>query len=74
MTRQSRARTQAAASPQPNPAPFPYRDYVVAQELLQSTLRDGPVYAELTGGSGTGKSSLLRELTDNLDRHHFQPV
>lgn len=74
MTRQPRVSTQDAPTPRPNPAPFPYHNYVAAQEELRSALCKGPVYAELTGRSGTGKSSLLRELTDGLDQHHFQPV
>ena len=74
MTRQKRIRTNTEPPPQPNAEPFPYRDYAAAQGALESALRDGMVYVELTGSSGTGKSSLLRELTDGLDRHHFQPV
>lgn len=74
MTKQPRASTQDAPTPRPNPAPFPYRNYVAAQEELRSALSKGPIYAELTGMSGTGKSSLLRELTDSLDHHHVQPV
>lgn len=74
MTRQPRVGTQNAPTPRPNPAPFPYHNYVAAQEELRSALCKGPVYAELTGRSGTGKSSLLREWTDSLDLHHFQPV
>lgn len=74
MTRPSRVSTQDPQPPRPNPAPFPYRNYVTAQDLLRSALCNGPVYAELTGWSGTGKSTLLSELTDSLDHHHFQPV
>ena len=76
MTKPSRERTPAQPQPpaQPNAAPFPYRDYVAAREELQSALCNGPVYLELTGGSGTGKSSLLSELTDRLDHHHLHPV
>ncbi len=71
----SHTQTTRAESPrQPDAGPFPYGDYVAAREALQSALLNGPVYAELTGASGTGKSSLLRELTDSLDPHHFQPV
>lgn len=74
MTRKPRERRKAAPPPDPNPAPFPYRDYVKAREDLRSTLGTGSVYLELTGASGTGKSSLLEELMGGLDRHHFQPV
>ena len=74
MTRPSRERSPVTRCAGPDPAPFPYRDYVAAQEVLQKALTGGPVYVELTGGSGTGKSSLLRALVDRLDPHHFQPV
>jgi type II secretory pathway predicted ATPase ExeA len=74
MTRPSREQTPVTPPAQPNPAPFPYRDYVAAREEIQSALGGKPVYVELTGASGTGKSSLLRELADGLDPHHFRPV
>jgi len=74
MTKRLPPCTETTPPPQANPAPFPYRDYVVAQESLKSALAEGPVYLELTGRSGTGKSSLARELIDGLDRHHFQVV
>lgn len=74
MTRPSREQIPIKPPAQPNPAPFPYRDYVAAREEIQSALGGGPVYVELTGASGTGKSSLLREVVDSLDHHHFQPV
>lgn len=75
MTRPSRGHAPATQpSAEPNPAPFPYRDFVAARDELLAALCAGTVYLELTGGSGTGKSSLLHELTDRLDRHHFHPV
>jgi len=74
MTRKPRECPQAAPLPEPNSAPFPYRDYVKALMDLQSALGNESVYLELTGASGTGKSSLLNELMSGLDRHHFQPV
>lgn len=74
MTRRLPASRQDAPLPEPSFAPFPYRDYVKARETLKSALSHGSVYLELTGASGTGKSSLLDDLMSGLDRHHFQPV
>lgn len=74
MTRRPCERPNGEPFAQPNPAPFPYRDYVAARQSLQAALGDGPVYVELTGGSGTGKSSLLREVVESLDPHHSLPV
>ena len=45
-----------------------------ARDDLRSTLGNESVYLELTGASGTGKSSLLNDVIADLDRHHFQPV
>jgi len=56
----------------PNPGPFPYRDWVAARERIVSALRQGPFYGLLIGGSGTGKTSLVRELSASLDRHQHQ--
>jgi len=47
---------------------------VKARDDLRSTLGNESVYLELTGASGTGKSSLLNDVIADLDRHHFQPV
>lgn len=74
MTRRPSERTHVVPLAQPSAAPFPYRDYVAARQSLQDALGRGPAYVELTGLSGTGKSSLLRELVDGMDPHHLQPV
>lgn len=56
----------------PNPAAYPYRDYVAARDLLESSLRAGIFYGLVLGGSGTGKTSLARELSQTLDRREHQ--
>ena len=64
----------AAAAPDaaPNPAPFPYRDYLTAREALVRALAAGPFYGLVLGASGTGKTSLVREVSASLDRHQHQ--
>lgn len=67
-------RQNADATRLPNPRPFPYADYVDARKTLRAAL-DGPCfYALLTGASGMGKTELLRDVTDSLDRHRFNVV
>ncbi|MGZ6135677.1 MAG: AAA family ATPase [Myxococcaceae bacterium] len=61
---------QAEASA--NPTAYPYRDYAAARTLLESALRDGVFYGLVLGGSGTGKTSLVRELSQTLDRREYQ--
>lgn len=56
----------------PNPAPYPYRDYVAARTLIESSLGAGVFYGLVLGGSGTGKTSLVRELAQTLDRREHQ--
>lgn len=72
--RRKNSRTKPEPPPEPDTAPFPYRDYVAAKEELEYGLLQGPVYGELTGASGSGKSSLLCWLSGSLDRHLFQSV
>jgi type II secretory pathway predicted ATPase ExeA len=58
----------------PNLKPFPYADYAEAKKMLKSAL-DGPCfYGMLTGASGTGKTLLLRDITESLDRHRYHVV
>lgn len=59
---------------QPNPRPFPYADYVEARKLLKAALKGPCFYALLTGASGMGKTELLRDITDSLDRHRYNVV
>jgi len=56
-----------------NEEPFPYRDYVAVKTHLEAALKNGPWYGLVTGPSGTGKTSLFRDLSDVLAeaRFHF---
>ena len=67
-------RRTANPSQQPNPGPFPYADYVEARDTLNAALQGPCFYALLTGASGMGKTELLRDITDNLDRHRYNLV
>ena len=58
----------------PSPSPFPYRDYVEARSALRRALRERPFYALLAGASGMGKTSLLRDVAQSLDRHRHHVV
>lgn len=53
----------------PDPGPFAYRDWSAARQQLEGALRRGPFYGLVLGASGTGKTSLVRELSSSLDRH-----
>ncbi len=57
-----------------NPGPFPYADYVDAKKILESALKGSCFYALLTGASGMGKTELLRDITDSLDKHRFNLI
>lgn len=56
----------------PDPAPFPYQDYVKAKADLEAALERGPFWGVVFGVSGTGKTSLVRELSASIDRHQHQ--
>lgn len=62
----------AATEAMPNPAPFAYRDYVAAKSAIKRGLQRGPFYGLVVGASGTGKTSLVRDLSADLDRHQHQ--
>jgi type II secretory pathway predicted ATPase ExeA len=57
-----------------NPEPFPYEDYQAARQALEHALSGPPFYALVLGSSGTGKTSLIRELAAHLDRRRTQIV
>jgi type II secretory pathway predicted ATPase ExeA len=65
---------EVSSPAQPNQTSFPYRDYVAAKEAILAAAHEGPFYGLVTGPSGTGKSSLARELARTLDRSRFQIV
>ena len=63
-----------AAATAPDEGPFPYRDYVVAHSALLRALETGHFYASIEGPSGTGKSSLARQLSAELPASRVQIV
>lgn len=69
-----RRKTQETSTKLANPAPFPYADYVDARKTLKAALKGPCFYALLTGASGMGKTALLRDITDNLDKHRFNII
>lgn len=54
------------------PAPFLYGDFQRALRAFKTALGREPVYGLLLGESGTGKTTLLRLLADELDPRRFQ--
>jgi general secretion pathway protein A len=65
---------EGSCSP-PRSDPFPYQDYLRAkQDLLAAFRAPSCFYALLTGASGMGKTSLLRDLGDGLERHRHHVI
>lgn len=58
----------------PRDDPFPYRDYVAARDELRRAAHGEPFYGLVTGPSGSGKSSLSKDLRAALERPRFQIV
>jgi general secretion pathway protein A len=67
-------RATTAPAPEATRAPFPYSDYVRAKAALLEALTGPPFYALLTGVSGTGKSALLRDVVESLDRQRYVTI
>jgi type II secretory pathway predicted ATPase ExeA len=67
-------KTPVAPEAQPSKAPFPYRDYIAAKRSIEEAIKRGLFYAVVTGATGTGKTSLMRELRNGLDRHRHNVV
>ena len=63
--------SQAKNTPSKKKA-FVYSDFDQAKRRILKAIPQGPFYGLLTGASGTGKTSLLREVAASLDRHRFQ--
>lgn len=55
-------------------APFPYGDYVDAKRTIEEAIRGGFFYCVITGLTGTGKTSIMRDLRQGLDRHRHHIV
>jgi general secretion pathway protein A len=70
------AKTVPAASVTTTPSeePFPYGDYVEAKARIEAAIRRGLFYGWVSGPTGTGKTSLMRELRQALDRHRHNVV
>jgi len=55
----------------PKTTTFPYRDYRAAEDLILEAIRRSPFYGLVLAPSGMGKTSLMRDLVDKLDRHRY---
>jgi type II secretory pathway predicted ATPase ExeA len=74
MKRSEKAQLQTALSADeaPNSATFPYQDYVKAMTDIEAAIKRGPFWGVVVGASGTGKTSLVRDLSASIDRHQHQ--
>jgi type II secretory pathway predicted ATPase ExeA len=54
--------------------PFLFSDFKAALAELQAALERGERYLLLSGESGTGKTTLIRSLTRELDRCRYRPL
>ncbi len=56
-----------------NRPPFPYRDFQRAKATLHAAIADhGEPWSLLVGDTGTGKTALLRDLKQSLERPRFR--
>lgn len=54
-------------------SPFPYRDFVRVKASVHAAIQDlGETFVLLVGDTGTGKTVLLRDVRQELDRHRFR--
>jgi type II secretory pathway predicted ATPase ExeA len=54
-------------------APYPYQDFVRAKEAIAHALvEEDDTYLLLTGEPGTGKTAILRQLREDLDRCRYR--
>jgi general secretion pathway protein A len=53
---------------------FPYKDYERAKKEIRQALNGPPFYGLVDGGSGMGKTSLIRDLSSELDRYGHRVV
>lgn len=58
----------------PQEGPFPYRDYEAARGALRSAIAAGHFFGCVQGASGTGKSTLPRQLAADLEGSRAQIV
>jgi len=54
--------------------PFNYLDYLNVKTTIQNAMDGPPFYGLVIGNSGMGKTSLVRELSENLDRHRHRII
>lgn len=66
--------TKASDEIPPTSTPFPYGDYVLAKKSFEEAIRRGFFYGAVWGPTGTGKTSLMREIRQALDRHRHHVV
>jgi general secretion pathway protein A len=57
-----------------NAGSFPYADYLQARQALQKALHGPCFYALVVGPSGTGKTSLVRDVAAEVDRAHHHII
>lgn len=54
--------------------PFDYVDYSEAKTSIRRAMEGPPFYGLVLGNSGMGKTSLVRELSEDLDRHKHRVI
>jgi type II secretory pathway predicted ATPase ExeA len=72
--RKSATTTPQAPPSAPRDGPFPYRDYEAARAALRSAITAGHFFGCVLGASGTGKSTLPRQLAQDLEGARAQIV